>query len=166
MKKHSGQFQKGMTPWNKGKQADEATKKRLQSYNVNRIRTKEAIEKHKESMKKKQNDPNRSRSKASSHARRWRKAVKDRDGWKCVNCGNDKMVGAHHIVPWNVSEELRFELSNGITLCNSCHMIIENKEYPKQGYWKGKKLSEEHKHKLRLAKIGRGPWNKGLKYSK
>lgn len=52
----------------------------------------------------------------------WVRAVKDRDGWKCTECGSEEQLEAHHIKPWKRYPELRYELSNGATLCHSCHV--------------------------------------------
>jgi len=53
----------------------------------------------------------------------WRKAVKDRDGWRCriadVNC--DGRLEAHHILPWSKFPKLRYQTNNGITLCHHHH---------------------------------------------
>lgn len=53
----------------------------------------------------------------------WRKAVKDRDGWKCqianMNCCGK--LEAHHILPWSKFPELRYQINNGITLCHAHH---------------------------------------------
>lgn len=57
----------------------------------------------------------------------WRKAVFERDNYTCAECGarngNGKAVylEADHIKPFAYFEELRFELSNGQTLCKPCH---------------------------------------------
>jgi len=53
----------------------------------------------------------------------WRKAVYDRDNYTCQKCldntgGN---LEAHHILPYALFPELRFEVENGITLCETCH---------------------------------------------
>lgn len=52
---------------------------------------------------------------------RWTAAVKERDGWKCVECGSTDNLETHHIKRWVDHPELRFDLDNGVTLCNSCH---------------------------------------------
>ncbi len=58
----------------------------------------------------------------------WRKSVFERDDYTCVWCGarngNGKTVilNADHIKPWFKFPELRFELSNGRTLCRPCHV--------------------------------------------
>jgi hypothetical protein len=57
----------------------------------------------------------------------WRETVFKRDNWTCQECnarnGNGKAVylHAHHVKPFAYHPELRFELSNGRTLCRSCH---------------------------------------------
>lgn len=56
--------------------------------------------------------------------RQWRKSVIDRDGWKCLSCGEKTNLVAHHIVPFSECEELRTVTSNGITLCDRCHKMI------------------------------------------
>lgn len=56
----------------------------------------------------------------------WRDAVYRRDGWTCVICSTKCRKGniaADHIVPWDESEALRYEVSNGRTLCRRCHGI-------------------------------------------
>ena len=51
----------------------------------------------------------------------WRKAVIERDGGKCVDCGSKKNVEAHHIIPWAEAPELRADPENGLTQCIECH---------------------------------------------
>jgi hypothetical protein len=59
--------------------------------------------------------------------RTWRTAIFERDDYTCVECGarngNGKAVflQADHIKPFALFPELRFELSNGRTLCIDCH---------------------------------------------
>ena len=52
----------------------------------------------------------------------WRKAVFQRDNYTCQECGKRGCeLNADHIKPFAYFEELRFELSNGRTLCVPCH---------------------------------------------
>lgn len=62
-------------------------------------------------------DPDRNRY----PAKMWAKAVKDRDGWACKECGAKDRLHAHHIKKWRDYPSLRYELDNGVTLCHSCH---------------------------------------------
>lgn len=50
----------------------------------------------------------------------WSKAVIERD-WKCQDCGALGPLHAHHIKPKSAHPELRFELSNGMAVCPTCH---------------------------------------------
>jgi len=52
----------------------------------------------------------------------WRKAVFERDNYTCLLCGyrGNKLV-AHHIRSWSKFPKFRFNIRNGITLCNCCH---------------------------------------------
>jgi 5-methylcytosine-specific restriction endonuclease McrA len=45
---------------------------------------------------------------------------------KCEVCGKDNEVG-HHFVEKSRSSRLRYELTNIIPLCNSCHYKIHNR---------------------------------------
>lgn len=54
----------------------------------------------------------------------WRKAVFERDHYTCQGqgCGySGKNLHAHHIIKWSEDESKRFDVSNGLTLCQDCH---------------------------------------------
>jgi len=59
----------------------------------------------------------------------WRIKVLERDNYICQKCGNekDRMISAHHIKNFNDYPKLRYNVSNGITLCNSCHTKLHLK---------------------------------------
>ncbi|WP_080407847.1 HNH endonuclease [Burkholderia ubonensis] len=67
----------------------------------------------------------RQNGRASAEAKRWRYDVMSRDGWMCIHCGDDKggNLEAHHRKEWAEYPELRFDVSNGITLCRACHWL-------------------------------------------
>lgn len=53
----------------------------------------------------------------------WRRQVFERDNWKCHMRNSDcsgKII-AHHILSWSQFPELRYEVNNGITLCEFHH---------------------------------------------
>lgn len=57
-----------------------------------------------------------------SQYKQWRKAVFERDNYTCQFCGlRGCRLHADHILPYSTHIELRYEVSNGRTLCVSCH---------------------------------------------
>jgi len=66
-------------------------------------------------------DKERKRERNCPENREWKKAVLDRDNDTCQKCGTTENLEAHHILPWALFPELRFEVENGITLCEGCH---------------------------------------------
>lgn len=50
----------------------------------------------------------------------WADKVKERDGHKCVYCGDKKMPNAAHIIPREI-KYLKYDIDNGITLCPKHH---------------------------------------------
>ena len=69
----------------------------------------------------------------------WRKSVLEKDEYKCIKCDSQSKLVVHHIKEWHTHPELRFEISNGETLCSKCHNIHHGNE-----------------------KKGKTPWNKGI----
>lgn len=68
----------------------------------------------------------------------WRKAVLHRDNYTCGLCKQrGGKLSAHHIKGFATHPELRFEVSNGITLCWPCHLSVNGKEakYEAQFAW-------------------------------
>ena len=53
----------------------------------------------------------------------WREKVFNRDNYTCQDCKKRGSIelNAHHIKPWSIFKELRFDIRNGITLCVRCH---------------------------------------------
>ena len=53
----------------------------------------------------------------------WAVAVKERDGYVCTVCGIDdeRKVHAHHKLSKSKHPELAYDVSNGVTVCVSCH---------------------------------------------
>jgi len=56
----------------------------------------------------------------SSKYRHWRSGTIERDG-KCMCCGSEDSLHAHHIEHATYNIDLRFELSNSLCLCRTCH---------------------------------------------
>ena len=52
----------------------------------------------------------------------WRSAVLERDGWTCQTCGRvGKDIHAHHILSFTKYPQSRFDVNNGIALCQTHH---------------------------------------------
>tara|TARA_Y100000004_G_scaffold164219_1_gene194182 strand:- start:48 stop:323 length:276 start_codon:yes stop_codon:yes gene_type:complete len=62
--------------------------------------------------------------------KKFRTDVLKRDKFKCQmpNCKCKKDLNVHHIQTWSNASSLRYEPSNGITLCKRCHKSITGKE--------------------------------------
>jgi hypothetical protein len=59
----------------------------------------------------------------------WRNMVFIRDGYKCQICGiNSNNLKAHHLDGFSIAPEKRFDVANGVTLCNN-HHIQFHKQY-------------------------------------
>lgn len=71
----------------------------------------------------------RHRIRESSKYHQWRKEVFARDKYICQKCGQTGgVLNAHHIKPFCIYPELRFDTGNGITLCKKCHIELHKTE--------------------------------------
>jgi len=65
----------------------------------------------------------------------WRSQVFLRDNFTCQDCGSKIDIHPHHIKPFAKYKELRFEVSNGQTLCSKCHGQIHGINFSKTGHF-------------------------------
>ncbi len=111
-RRNVAQYPKGREPWNKGKTG---------------VYTAEQLQRISEGTKR--NTPRGPNNPAwkggiSIKAREWREAVFERDNHTCQLCGREPggmRICTHHIKPKSTHPELEYDISNGVTLCNSCH---------------------------------------------
>ena len=109
---------KGKVPWNKGKTKDNDERIKRYSGENHYLWIKD---RNKLSKRQERNDMS---------YKEWRIMVWKRDRFKCKINNEDcsgKIV-AHHILPWSKFPELRYEVNNGITLCQHHHPRKRNDE--------------------------------------
>jgi 5-methylcytosine-specific restriction endonuclease McrA len=115
-----GQFQKGQPAHNKGKKMPEISGERHGLWKGGTTKLTHKI-------------------RTSLEYRQWREAVVTRDKKTCVLCGyvscKPRDIRADHIQPFHQYPALRFEVSNGRTLCVPCDL--------KHGWqpWRAEKVS-------------------------
>lgn len=105
----------GISP-NRGKPMSEEQKEKIKASNLKRWEGKEKKSK-------------RSHHPDSSDYKKWRKTIFERDNYTCQKCQTKGgYLQAHHIKSWIEFLELRFEVSNGTTLCKNCHQEIHKRK--------------------------------------
>ena len=114
-KANSGSFKRGRIPWNKGKKYKGCSHSR------------EWTEKVRQSLIKRADRIGRKkyvRPKHNTHwkYREWRTRVFKRDDFTCWICEEKSgKIEAHHLKKWSKYPNLRYKISNGLTLCEFCH---------------------------------------------
>ncbi len=104
----------GRPAWNKGKKMTAEQKKKIGQANGGRNHWAWIEDRTKLKVTDRRND---------SAYKDWRRAVYLRDGFKCKirNRQCSGKITAHHILGWASYPELRYEIKNGITLCQHHH---------------------------------------------
>lgn len=73
--------------------------------------------------------PENHRLRGSAEYAAWRLAVFARDCFACRCCGDARggNLRAHHVKPFATHPDLRFDVDNGLTLCEPCHELEHRK---------------------------------------
>ena len=111
-------FKKGYIPWNKGKKC-------LWVSERNKIMNKERRGKNHWNWKGGISRVYKT-GYYSEEYKEWREKVFERDNYICQMCGSKDYITAHHIKSFAYYPELRFDVDNGITLCEKCHSTTDN----------------------------------------
>lgn len=141
----------GKRPWNYGLKSSNETRKKISESQLGRKRSLESIEKQRSAMigrkitwadkisashkgkvgLRGKDHPNwqggktkyLKRLRNSTAYKNWREAVFKRDDYTCQVCGiRGAYIEADHIKPFAYFPNLRFNISNGRTLCKPCHI--------------------------------------------
>lgn len=92
-------------------------------------RIKESMKQTKEKIFNGFKQKNRLRDMGRKEYIKWRNAVFYRDNYKCQKCNSVKKLEAHHLKSYSKFPELRYDVSNGITLCKECHQQVDKVRY-------------------------------------
>jgi len=78
---------------------------------------------------------NRQTDMARADYREWRRQVYERDNHTCTRCNKrGSRLNAHHILDYHHYPDLRYEVSNGTTLCVKCHKTVHVELHETQQY--------------------------------
>jgi hypothetical protein len=101
-------FQKGFTPWNKGKKVPAISGENAYQWKGGTY------------------DRDRKTDMGRKNYRVWRIAVFERDNYMCILCGSTDKLNADHLKPYSLFPELRYAIDNGRTLCEGCHKTTDS----------------------------------------
>jgi thymidylate synthase (FAD) len=66
-----------------------------------------------------------------AEGREFLRHILQRDSYHCQRCGAPKSgprsLHVHHIKPWAGNPSLRFDATNAVTLCKTCHDWVHSK---------------------------------------
>lgn len=133
-KPNATSFKKGSIPWNKGgADYSDETREKMRVAKLGKPGNKKLGKKCPAMQGEKHHHWRGGRSRGyktgyySIEYKQWRKSIFDRDGYKCQVCGEvGGYLTAHHIKSFANHPELRFEMDNGVTLCEECHKLTDN----------------------------------------
>jgi hypothetical protein len=57
-----------------------------------------------------------------------RARIYKRDNHQCVYCDSKKQLTLDHVIPKSIDQSKIFDIDNGITLCQECHMEVHYKK--------------------------------------
>lgn len=123
---------KGLNTWMKGRKLSEETKQKMRKKSFSadtRLKISLSHRGEKSYLWKGGITPINQQARVAFKIKEWRLMVFKRDNYACQICGiRGGILNAHHIEKFSENKELRAQLSNGITLCQSCHNRTKHRE--------------------------------------
>jgi ribosomal protein S16 len=163
-KKHKKETKEKLSLIHKGKKLSEETKRKLSLINTGkhhllktRIKISNSLKGEKSYNWKGGYNFKNDKIRHCVKSKIWREKVFKRDNWTCQKCnaksGNGKTVylHPHHIKNFSQYTRLRFNINNGITLCDKCHNLFH------------KTFGKKNNNKEQLIKFGCLPVNRSTK---
>lgn len=85
----------------------------------------------------------------NSEYHQWREKIYKRDNYTCQYCGDNSggNLQGHHIKSWPDYPHLRYDVDNGLTVCESCHELIHDQPNSIRKRAKARKASMKQRHK-------------------
>jgi hypothetical protein len=121
---NSGCFDKGIQPWNKGKTGVYTLEQRKR---ISEGTKRNALRGPDNPAWKGGKTPAIARCRDTLDYKQWRISVFQRDDYTCQICSQrGGPLVAHHIFSYTYYPDLRFLVSNGATICRSCHSSLHN----------------------------------------
>ncbi len=124
---NSGSFKPGMQTWNKGRTGEHSHMYARKMGENARQKLGERSRGEQSNFWKGGVSAEHELQRKTAQYKDWRKAVFERDNYTCQVCGDRSVAGhrvrlhADHIKPFAAYPDLRFDVSNGRTLCVPCH---------------------------------------------
>lgn len=136
------EFKKGKQPWNSGKEWSEESKAKMSQSHKGKTLSEEHREKIELAQRRRVQEGThnmyisdrtklaKKQERNDSSYKEWRMSVYKRDNFICRMKNQDcsGRIIAHHILGWASYPELRYEVNNGITLCQDHHPLRRSEE--------------------------------------
>lgn len=57
---------------------------------------------------------------------KWKRDIHEKYNYMCDKCGSTEKLNTHHLYNWSEYPEKRFDLDNGVLLCEKCHILFHH----------------------------------------
>lgn len=57
---------------------------------------------------------------------KWKRDIREKYNHKCDKCGSSEKLNTHHLYNWSEHPDKRFDIENGVLLCEKCHILFHH----------------------------------------